>query len=199
MNKIYLILLCLIVFLCASTVYYIATVDTETLVSEEREFRPSFVGSGLYTKIYDENGTFLYYFQAREMEYFRVNDVSSYIEPYAYNVFQGTRDKSWEVSANKGFFNTDEFITLSDNVVVKNYEKDQSGSGSNLRWWMNTSYLQLDTNTSDISSNQLVHMYDTGLSENHGYDLVGNLETKIFNLKRDCHAIIQPADFHRGN
>ncbi len=199
MNKIYLLLFCFIVFVSASIVYYIANIDTYNVVSEERDYRPSFIGSGLDTKLYDSTGKFLYFFKSKKMEYFKVNDMSSYIEPYAYNVFKDTNEKSWEVSADKGFFNTDEFITLSENVVVKNYKMNDEGSRSSLKWWVETSYLQYDINTADISSNQLVNIYDTGLSENHGYDLVGNLENKIFSLKRDCHAIIQPADFNQNN
>lgn len=199
MSKIYSLLFGLIFFLCAAIVYYIANIETDSKVSEEREYRPSFIGKGLDSKIYDSQGTFLYFFKAKQMEYFKVSDVSSYVNPYAYNVFDNTLDKSWEVSADKGFFNTDEFITLSENVVVKNYSKNEDSEGSTLRWWMNTSYLQLDINTSDISTNKLVHMYDPAFSENHGYDLVGNLETKKFTLKRDCHAIIQPEDFKQNN
>ena len=191
MRKRHLFAIICILFASAAMVYYIAVVDVSEPVSVERDYRPSFIGTGLTTVVLDSAGQVDMKFSSKKMEYYRVSDTTYYDHPYVFRRFPEAKPDSWEISADQGYFNAGEFLSLNGNVLIKGSKKD-SGQGG---WNMRASYLQFDLNSHDISCDREVTISGTAGTENRCGELKGNLDTKVFNFKGNCNAVIYPEDF----
>ena len=202
MRKRHLLAVITTLFLTAAVVYYIASVDVSERVSPERDYRPSFIGSGLSTSVLDENGKLSMTVKAGRMEYFRVSDTMYYDHPRIFRrMDDGSKIGGWELTADQGHFNSGEFVSVSGNVVLESRKADgtrpESGSGG--QWRLETPYLQFDLNTHDISADKGVRITGSGGSSNSCCELAGNPDTRIFSMKRNCNAVIYPEDFDGGS
>lgn len=184
-----------VIFAIASLFYYIVLHDFSEEVSPNKEYKPSVIGKNIKGYVYGETGLREYNYKASQVEYFKVADVTRFINPFlfAYNLDNNT--KKWEIQSNDGIYNTDDSITLYNDVKIASYKIDPKSQENYKDIRMFTSYLELDLDTMDVRSNQQVDMVNRVMSEDHGKFLEGNVETNQYRLNEDCHAIIQPDDF----
>ncbi len=193
MRKRHLFVIICILFASAAMVYYIAVMDVTEAVSVERDYRPSFIGRGLNTVVLNSEGAADIKFKAQKMEYYKVSDTTYYDHPYVFKRLAGEQPEGWEILADQGYFNAGEFITLNGNVQVNGGD---ISSKEHKKWWsLRSSYLQFDLNSHDISSDKDVVISGTAGSVNRCGELNGNLDTRIFNFKGSCNAVIYPQDF----
>ncbi len=203
MRKRHLFAIICIIFMVAVIVYYIAVVDMVESVSVERDFRPSFIAKGVKTTIINADGQADTVVRAGKIEYFKVNDTMMFDHPYVYKVLPNEKINRWQILADKGYFNANEFFSLSGHVVINGLVLPQGEnseiSDPDAKWIVKTSYLQLDLNSHDVSSDKTVYITGSMGTSNQGKELQGNLDTKIFNLKRECNAVLYPQDFGDSN
>ncbi len=196
MRKRHLLAIICALFLAAAVIYYIAAVDVAEHPSAEREYRPSFVGTGLNVRVLDSQGRLEMAARADRMEHYRVSATTVYDRPRLWSRLEGGDRDSWEISAERGYFNSGEFFSLDGSVAGEGTGAGPGGrTGS---WHLATSYLQLDLNSHDISSDREVVITGDGGTWNRGTGLRGNLDSKKFSLRSDCHAVIDPEVFDRG-
>ncbi len=198
MKKKYFVLLLSVLFASALALAYLAfsILQDDKTASEERDFRPIFVTINPDAKTFDAEGNLIYSMKSKRSEYFKVSDLSSHESPFVIGYDAPSGIKTWEAEGNTGIFNTDEFLTLSGNAKVRGFGLDENGGKIVLKGTVSSEHLQLDVNSSDVSSTKLVTLTTPEGSHTEGLNFSGNLKDRKFTTKRDSHALIQPENYN---
>lgn len=185
-------------FFVATILYYIVANDAIEPDYGRKESKPTIVGKNIDGVVYNDNGSLLYNYRADYLEYFQLAEVSRFVKPKLYAYQEGSNNKAWQIVSKEALYNTDDSITLYEDVQLESYKADKLTGISYKNIQMNTQYLELDLTTKDVRSDRQVDMIDSAKSENHGKFLEGNIESNQYKLNEECHAIIQPADFEKS-
>jgi LPS export ABC transporter protein LptC len=193
-----LILSC--IFIMASVFFYIVIYDYAEEESPDKEYKPSVVGKKVRGHVYNgDDGTVEYEYKAKQLEFFKIADVTRFVDPYMFAYDTDRKSKKWEIWSKDGIYNTGDSISLYNDVNIVTFTASEADKGSLENIRILTSYLELDLGTKDIRSNRQVDMVDRVMSENHGKFLEGNIDSNQYRFNEDCHAIIQPDDFKNFN
>lgn len=200
MKKKHFVILLLVLFVAALSLAYLAfrILEDDKTSSDEKDYRPIFVTVNPDAKTFDAEGNLIYSMKSKRSEYFKVSDLSSHESPFVIGYDESTGKKTWEAEGNTGIFNTDEFITLSGNAKVRAFGLDEADGRLVLKGTVSSEHLQLDVNSTDVSSTKLVVLTTPEGSRTQGLSFSGNLKEHKFTTKRDSHALIQPENYN-GN
>ncbi|TXH65447.1 MAG: LPS export ABC transporter periplasmic protein LptC [Tolumonas sp.] len=155
--------------------------DEQNLQTQKKDLSlPSFTASSLHTYRYTIDGKLTDIFSADQTLYYQHNKVTEAVHPLL-RTFETDGKEAWNISANSGKLLSQDRLLLKDNVLIKN--KNPAINVDR----MQTSYLEMDMNKNQISSDQPVSI-DSPDYHVQGVGFHADLKTKRYQILDKGHA-----------
>ncbi|MGN1393191.1 MAG: LPS export ABC transporter periplasmic protein LptC [Succinivibrionaceae bacterium] len=180
----------LILLILSYMLYKWVSTNVADYIYDEIEAKPSLITYQSSSKLYNSLGILHTIIKADYAEYYKsinqTNLTSPYITyyPHKYKLTENLKtlsEEKWYLNANYGIIVGDYNITLKNNVVAKNSEPTQMVQE------ILSEYLEMDLTSKEIRTPEKVLIKGNNFT-NEGKGLQGNMETKLYSLKEDCHA-----------
>jgi lipopolysaccharide export system protein LptC len=141
---------------------------------------PSFTATKLHSRRYTADGRLTDIFTAEQALYYEHNKVTDAITPVL-QTFEPTGQTAWNITAKIGQLIGNDRLMLHDNIVIKNHNPALNIDR------MQTSYLDMDMNTRQISSDKPVTI-DSPDYHVQGVGLHADLNSKRYQILEQSHA-----------
>ena len=154
--------------------------NQNTLLQKKDLSLPSFTASKQHNQRYSADGKLTDIFTADQALYYQHNKVTDTVHPVL-QTFEPNGQKAWNVSANSGQMISNDRLILRDSVLIKNHNPALNIDR------MQTSYLEMDMNSRQISSDKPVTI-DSPDYHVQGVGLHADLNTKRYQILDKGHA-----------
>ncbi len=155
--------------------------DEHNLQTQKKDLSlPSFTASNLHTYRYTIDGKLTDIFSANQTFYYEYDKVTVAARPLL-RTFETDGKEAWNVAADSGKLFSQDRLFLKDNVLIKNINPAINVDR------MQTSYLEMDMNTNQISSDKPVTI-DSPDYHVQGVGLHADLKTKRYQILDKGHA-----------
>ncbi len=151
-----------------------------TQVKKKDVSLPSFTATHLHSWRYTADGKLMDILTAEQALYYEYNKITDALHPVL-QTFELNGQTAWNISAKTGKLFGNDRIILRDNVVIKNHNPALNVDQ------MQTSYLDMDMNTRQITSDKPVTI-DSPDYHVQGVGLHADLNTKRYQILEQGHA-----------
>lgn len=146
-------------------------------------YQPDFIAEGLQSSAFDAQGRLTHKIRAARMEYFTELEMTTLAEPVL-QAYPADGQALWQIAASEGILTDQNQVVLQKGVKIQNLGHNQYFSE------LETSQLELDLNTQQVSSDRLVTIkgpqYDL-----QGNGMQGDLNSQTLTLLDKVHAVYQ--------
>ena len=154
--------------------------DPDLLAQKKDLSLPSFTASQLLNRSYATDGRLTDIFTADQVLYYQHNKVTDALHPVL-QTFEQNGQQAWTISANTGQMISNDRLILRDNVLIKNHNPSLNIDR------MQTSYVEMDLNSRQISSDKPVTI-DSPDYHVQGVGFHADLNAKRYQILDKGHA-----------
>lgn len=154
--------------------------DENSQAQKEDVSLPSFTAAKLHSRRYTADGKLTDIFTAEQALYYQHNKITDTLYPVL-QTFEPNGQTAWNISAKNGQLSGNDRIILRDNIIIKNHNPALNIDR------MQTSYLDMDMNTRQVSSDKPVTI-DSPDYHVQGVGLHADLNTKRYQILEQSHA-----------
>ncbi len=174
----------------AAILYHLSAPNRQNASQAILEQYPNFSIHNSSGNIYDADGRLTYSFAAQDVLYYRRQNLVELTEAEAFFFDDKTTDagetEGWKIRADTGSVYINDYALLKGNITIT-----PTFAGSEVTA-VTTDEVTYNMRDRQIYTDSPVSMYGARF-ENHGTGFRGDLETKIFSLAGEPHAIYYPS------